>query len=156
MDTAALPRFARPRLALLAFVVAALTGTSCKFGKETTVAEYDTRWDAMSFGDKMIYMQDVVTPAMRDAFVGFDAERFADFDCETCHGPGVDDGTYALPNPQLPRLQHKGFFKQARKDHPDMVRFMYRGVEVPLGKMLGMSYGPKGELACGTCHLVDE
>ncbi len=129
---------------------------SCKVGRETVVQGKDQRWDALSFGDKMTYMTDVVSPEMKRRFQAFDAERFADFSCATCHGSGVDDGTYAMPNPDLPHLREKGFYKEHRKTDPEIVKFMWNGVEKPVAQMLGQSAGHSGELDCWTCHVIDD
>lgn len=140
----------------LALSFALATLATCKVGKETTVPGHDVRWRELDFAAKTSYMRDVVTPEMKRTFQAFDAKRFADFGCGTCHGSGHADGTYTMPNPDLPHLREKGFFREHRKAHPATVKFMWKQVEKPLGKLMGLSYGPKGEMECGNCHIVDD
>ena len=104
----------------------------------------------------MAFMTEVVEPRMKREFQEFDAARFADFGCETCHGSGVGDGSYALPNPELPHLWEAGWFKKHRKEHPETVKFMWKHVEHGLSETMGLSVGPKGELDCRTCHVIED
>lgn len=143
-------------LPLLAALSLLLLLPACKVGKATTVAGHEQRWDELPRADKMAYMVDVVEPQMREAFQAHDATRFAEFDCATCHGEGASDGSFAMPNPQLPHLREAGLFKEHRKAHPDMVKFMWKGVEVPMAEMLGKTAGGGGEFNCHSCHIVDD
>ncbi len=145
-----------PALTLVLLALPLCSALACTTGRETTVAGYDARWDALGTGDKMAHMHAQVEPAMREAFQSFDAERFADFDCQTCHGPGVDDGSYAMPNPALPHLREAGMFKEHRKADPEISKFMWKEVELPMADLLGQTAGPKGEFACWSCHIVDD
>jgi hypothetical protein len=146
----------RPVFRALSLVVFAVAGPGCKVGRETVVDGYDRRWAQLDFGEKMAVMTDVVEPRMRAEFQAFDAERFANFSCETCHGAGASDGTYAMPNPDLPHLWEKGWFKKHRKETPKTVRFMWKDVELTMSDLLGVSTGSGGELACWTCHVVED
>jgi hypothetical protein len=49
-------------------------------------------------------MKSTVMPKMGDAFHTFDAKKYAEPKCVLCHGGGVADGTFAMPNPDLPKL----------------------------------------------------
>jgi hypothetical protein len=130
--------------------------TACKVGRPTVAQGMDQRFVDLTHAQQMEFMARVVVPEMKPRFQAFDAERFSTFGCKTCHGAGADDGSYAMPNPQLPHLRQRGFFKEHRAAHPDTVRFMWKQVEMPMGKLLGMTAGPAGELECGSCHVVDD
>lgn len=140
----------------VSILVIAASVLGCKVGKETTVAGFDQRWDELSVGDKTTYMIEVVEPKMRAAFEEHDAERFADFGCATCHGAGADDGTYAMPNPALPHLREKGFYKEHRKATPEITKFMWNGVDKPMGELLGKTVGHTGEFDCRSCHVIED
>ncbi|MEX1368850.1 MAG: hypothetical protein AB1Z98_37325 [Nannocystaceae bacterium] len=139
---------------VIALLSAALC--SCKVGRSTTVADTGKRWEELSFDDKTAYMIDVVEPQMREAFVAHDPQRYSDFGCATCHGSGMDDGTYSMPNPELPHLREKSFYREHRKGDPETTRFMWRGVTKPMAKMLGKTAGHSGEVDCAACHVIDD
>lgn len=50
---------------------------------------------------RMQFMRERVVPELAPLFRTFDAQRFAELTCATCHR---DDPTYAMPSPALPRL----------------------------------------------------
>ena len=58
-------------------------------------------WKDMNAEQRGIYMKDVVLPKSKEIFVAFDATRYANMDCKTCHGDGVDDGSFEMPNPKI-------------------------------------------------------
>jgi hypothetical protein len=128
----------------------------CKVGKETTVNGFDKRWDQLSKGDKTTYMIEVVEPQMRKEFQRHFPERFADFGCPTCHGAGADDGTYAMPNPNLPHLRQAGFYREHRKASPQITKFMWNDVDKSMAEMLGKTAGHAGEFDCRSCHIIDD
>ncbi len=61
-------------------------------------------WEKWSHEQKLAYMKSTVMPKMGDAFHTFDAKKYAEPKCVLCHGGGVADGTFAMPNPDLPKL----------------------------------------------------
>lgn len=140
------------RRAWLAVVLAGTAG--CALGKQTNPVGLEKRWDELTTDERSTFMVAVFEPRMHKAFVGFDAERFADFGCPTCHGAGADDGTYAMPNPALPHLNAKGFYREHRKAHPEISGFMWKGVAKPGAKLLGKTLGPSAEFECWSCHVV--
>lgn len=48
-------------------------------------------------------------------FVAFDA-RFEGMSCETCHGNGATDGSFAMPTPQIAVLPGEEEFIQRQED----------------------------------------
>lgn len=114
---------------------------------------YEKLWSEMSEAERMEVMATVVTPKMRKLFQAQDPERFADFGCATCH-KGEDKVTdYSMPNPELPTLYTDGFYKKHRKEHGDMVKFMWQKVEPAMGEALGVTYSFGGHIECATCHV---
>jgi hypothetical protein len=109
----------------------------------------------MSEEERMAHMTTVVEPRMATLFQQFDAQRFGDFGCRTCHGTGADDGSFAMPNPELPKLDPTLFYREARKEHHAIADFMWKEVEPTMAEVLGLPRGEKG-IDCGSCHILEE
>lgn len=107
----------------------------------------------MSHADRELYMTTMVLPHMRETFTGFDPDRFASFDCATCHVTGAAAGDYAMPDPGIPKLSRLHFGREHQRKHPETVRFMWEQVEPEMSALLG---GPKGKRGfnCRSCHQV--
>jgi hypothetical protein len=128
----------------------------------TVVAATDStiNWDSMEFDAKKGYMKQVVFPQMKALFQSFDATKYADFKCKTCHGEGVAAGTYKMPNPRLPKLPNsKAGWDELKDKHADMMKFMMMTVKPQMAKLLGKPQmtrdNPKG-FGCGNCHTDQE
>ena len=72
-------------------------------------------WVQMNKGQRIDYMVKTVLPKMKKEFQAFDGKRFARMDCGTCHGDSVEEGTFALPNPKLPKLLEPDLFVELSK-----------------------------------------
>jgi hypothetical protein len=106
------------------------------------------------------FMRESVVPKMKDLFAAHDGKRFAKFGCGTCHGAGASDGSFKMPNPQLPQLPstHEGFEALGKKQ-PEMMKFMSTQVEPEMAKLLGAKeMDPKnpqaGGFSCMSCHTM--
>lgn len=128
---------------------------ACKMGKVTTPKGADKLWSQMDRDERSAHMYGVVKPRMETLFSELDGERFADFDCGTCHGDNAEEVDWALPNPALPKLNPKAFYKKHRKATPEMADFMWKVVEPEMAELLGVTHGPKGMMECGSCHLLE-
>jgi hypothetical protein len=114
----------------------------------------EAKFADMTHEQKAAYMEQVVVPAMSKKFQGWRAERYAEFGCVTCHGPGVDQGKFDMPNPDLPKL---GDFDQLEKDKPEVVAFMEE-VETEMAALLDTpAYDPKTHegFGCHNCHTSE-
>ncbi|SRR5579883_800838 len=121
-----------------------------------TKADTNIDWKAMSRPERKEYMRDVVLPKMKSLMHDFDAKAFKNVKCVTCHGNGAREGTYKMPNPDLPKLPAtpEGFAKLKEK-HPAMMKFMSQTMKPQMAELLGMpQFDPKtGEgFGCGNCH----
>jgi hypothetical protein len=59
-------------------------------------------WPEMDMAQRLQFMQQVVMPEMRARFQEYDPERYADFDCTTCHGESAAQVGFAMPNGLTP------------------------------------------------------
>jgi hypothetical protein len=108
----------------------------------------------MSTGERIEHMSSVVAPRMQAHFQEFDRARFSDFGCPTCHGASAEDGSFAMPNPDLPHLDPSSFYKKHRKESPEIARFMWKVVEPEMANLLGLPRGEDG-FHCANCHVVE-
>jgi hypothetical protein len=117
-------------------------------------------WEAMDKAARQKYMKDVVLPKMKEHFVAFDAQKYGNMNCGTCHGPTAMHGTFEMPNPDLPKLPaDMEKFKAWAGEHPKMAEFMGKVVKPEMAKLLNEpEYDPatgKG-FGCGECHAVEK
>ncbi|HVK75776.1 MAG TPA: hypothetical protein VM734_20740 [Kofleriaceae bacterium] len=100
------------------------------------------------------FMGKVVMPSMRALFEEFDAEAFGTMDCKTCHGPGADDHSFEMPNPQLDALSGD-MIMNPDADHKAITEFMMTKVRPTMAQLIGAPEWspetPEG-LGCFACH----
>jgi len=113
---------------------------------------------AMTKEEKLKIMKTQVLPTMGKAFKAFDKKDFAKFGCKTCHSKAsVADGSYKMPNPDLPKLDFKAL--EAGKQEPKTAEFMKTTVLPGMVKILGVTgYDedhPKG-FGCLNCHTMKQ
>jgi hypothetical protein len=110
--------------------------------------------DSMSDQQKAEFMKKKVVPAMAKTFQEFDATKYADFGCKTCHGPQFK------PHPVdfLPELHVKDGKLAEAEEHPEMAKFMGEKVSPQMAAIFGKKpYDPqtKEGFGCGGCHKID-
>lgn len=114
-------------------------------------------WDAMDKQQRLEHMKTVVMPHMKELFASFDAKRYGDMKCVTCHGDGAKDQTFKMPNPKLPKLSYTDNFKKHMAKTPELTKFMMEKVVPEMASLLGeQPYDPathKG-FGCAECHLM--
>lgn len=116
----------------------------------------------MNHEQRLAFMKQTVLPAMQATFQEFDSKKFAEFNCKTCHGAGVADGSFKMPNPALPVLPGSmDKFMAYAKDpkHEPWVKFMAEKVKPQMAKLLQKpEFDPatnKGEFGCNACHTFE-
>lgn len=112
-----------------------------------------TPFDQMPPGDKMQYMKNEVAPHMAKVFQEFSAD-YTEFGCPTCHGPGANQGDFAMPTDSLPALD-----EEEMQEHPEMTDFMSSKVVPNMATLLGeQPYDEAtGEgFGCYDCHMKKE
>jgi hypothetical protein len=116
-------------------------------------------WKTMSLSEKKAHMKTVVVPKMSAVFQSFDPKGFADVGCGTCHGNGAKNGTFVMPNPDLPKLSVANNFKKHMDAKPEITKFMMEKVEPEMAAALGMPpYDPQTHqgFGCGGCHTFEK
>ena len=137
------------RSKLLAITFLTATFVACRPAVKNA-PEPPEKWKKMSHEQRFVYMTDVVEPHMRDVFQAFDAERYADFSCATCHR---EKGPYEMPNPEIFVIPRSKFREKVYEPHPEEVRFMWEKVEPNMAALLGKRAG-FFSFNCRECHTT--
>ena len=125
----------------------------------TTTATTAPAWKDMNHEQKLGFMKTVFMPKMKAEFVAFDAKMFEKMNCMTCHGDGAKDGTFKMPNAQLPKLKVDAGFKTEMAKHPAITKFMMEKVSGDAASTLGLApYDPKTHegFGCFGCHTPEK
>jgi hypothetical protein len=113
-------------------------------------------WDKWTHDQKLEYMKTAVMPKMGGLFHDFDAKRYAEPKCVLCHGSGAKDGSFKMPNPELPKLDlSPAGMKAMHTKKAPIVEFMAKQVVPTTAELLGEPpYDPKTQqgFGCLQCH----
>ena len=114
-------------------------------------------WATMEHGDKMAWMAEEVHPRMAAMFGEFDAERYADFSCASCHGENASDHGFEMPSNSLPALHATGTPEQQQmvSQYNSMIRFMFQRVLPTMQTLVdGPEYDEETQegFSCYSCH----
>ncbi len=121
-------------------------------------------WKDMTFGQKKAYMKDAVLPTMKPIFQAFDAKKFKNVTCQTCHGEDGVDRKFKMPSNDIHPLPNtkEGFEAKLKAEPtwPKWTEFMSQKVEPAMGKLLDVPvFDPKkpveGAFSCGKCHKLE-
>jgi hypothetical protein len=110
-------------------------------------------FDKLSHEDRMKFMRTKVVPAMKETFQAFDAKKYANFGCKTCHGKDPQKSKYKMPNPELPPLDFK--LLEQGKQKPNIAEWMSRTVKPQMAQILErpqMSKDHPDGFGCLECH----
>jgi hypothetical protein len=142
----------RISIALCLLVVA------CGDATNSETAPEPVAYEDMNFEQREAFMVDVVLPQMKETFVAFDA-KFETMDCSTCHGDGVADGSYAMPNAKivpLPGTEEEFFEAVKDPEYARWAEFMMGKVWPQMTNLLKVTAydpntAPEG-FSCSNCH----
>jgi hypothetical protein len=116
-------------------------------------------WASMTKDQRKDYMKTTVMPQMKQTFIAFNADRYKAMNCVTCHGDGVADGKFTMPNPKLPKLPASpAGFQKLMSDKPAVMQFMATKVKPQMAHLLGMpEFTPesKSGFGCFQCHTKE-
>jgi hypothetical protein len=110
--------------------------------------------DDMPTKDKAAFMKAKVVPAMSKTFQAYDAKKYADFGCKTCHGPAMKP----KPSEFLPELHMKAGKLAEADTNPDIVKFMHEHVMPDMAGVFGKPpYDPatNSGFGCAGCHKMN-
>jgi len=95
-------------------------------------------------------------PKMHDVFTTFDSTKYADVSCKTCHGKGATEGSFTMPNADLPKLDPTpAGFATLAKTNAKMFNFMMKQIEPTMASLVGeQPYDVKTKVgfSCFECH----
>lgn len=121
---------------------------------KTAPAEVPATWQKdMPKETQIAFMQQKVMPAMGPVFKEHDAKEFANFGCETCHGP-----EYKTPTQYLPALTLKDGKLTSFETDPEISKWMAEKVVPAMAAAMGMEpYNPETHqgFGCGGCHAIE-
>jgi hypothetical protein len=149
---------------LVPFVLLAACGGAPSTGSTTAgtpehhePAPPDRPWAELSHDERRAHMVRHVQPVMAELFAGYDAERFADVSCETCHGADAVERAFAMPNPSILALYPTGSIGQYQmvERYPNGVHFMFTEVVPAMRTMLGAAEYDAAThtgFSCFACH----
>jgi hypothetical protein len=133
------------------------TATGTETAPTATAAPAKPKFDDMSHEQKMALMKDVVLPKATGLLQEVDPKKFADVKCATCHGPGVKDNKYDMPNAKLPKLDSTDSFAKHKKKSEKMLAMMMEkftpAIAEAIGEPLWSPETPNG-FGCGKCHTM--
>lgn len=109
-------------------------------------------WEQKTHEQQKAYMGMTVKPRMEKLFTEFDAERFKEVKCSTCHGANARERDFEMPNPDLPKLED---WEKLKAEEPEMMEFMMEKVVPEMASLLGQQpFDPetKTGFGCSGCH----
>ena len=119
-----------------------------------SVALPDLPFDKLDHDQRIEFMKQKVIPAMKPVFQRHDPKGFADFGCQTCHGPEAKDGHFDMPNPRLPKLNFGDMSKFSKEDIEWMGKEVLPTMAQVLGEPVHSKENPKG-FGCLHCHTQE-
>ena len=135
-------------------------GGSSKSPQDATAAgsgKSEVPWKDKTHEQRMDWMGLQVFPRMKGVFTEFDAERFSDFACQTCHGEDMEMIDFKMPN-KLYALSRKDTLKSAREYDAKVTDFMLGMVLPKMAELLDMQpydRETKSGFGCFGCHPVE-
>ena len=85
-----------------------------------------------------------------------DAEEFGEMNCKTCHGPGAEDKSFEMPNPDIMPLDFSKM-DQLDEEHKKVADWMHEVVVPKMADLLGeQPYDPATQqgFGCLGCHTM--
>lgn len=111
----------------------------------------DVPFEQLDHDQKIQFMKQVVMPEMGPMFQRHDPEKFAKFDCKTCHGNDADRGHFHMPNDALTKLNFADMSEFKERD----LEFMKNEVKPTMARLLKepehSPENPRG-FGCLHCH----
>lgn len=109
----------------------------------------ETPWAEMSAEEREMYMVGKVQPIMEEVFREFDPERYAEMECETCHGSDMRELEFRMPSQRMYRIPREGTpaYRSMLENFGPTVEFMADEVTPKMAAIMGQP-----DLDCSSCH----
>jgi hypothetical protein len=133
-------------------------GSSKSAESASGAGKSETLWKDKTHEQRMDWMGLHVFPKMKGAFGQFDADRFSNFACQTCHGDDMEIVDFKMPNKHLYALPRTDTLKSARDYDAKVTDFMLGTVTPTMAELLDTQpYDPatKAGFSCFGCHPVE-
>ncbi len=111
-------------------------------------------WAEKTHQQRQEFMGIYVFPKMKQVFQGKDAQAYAGFKCQTCHGDDMEAVNFKMPNDLYP-LPAENTIEAAKEYDAEMTQFMMEQVVPTMVEVLGVQpYDPStGQgFGCFSCH----
>ncbi|HYQ02650.1 MAG TPA: hypothetical protein VER96_28450 [Polyangiaceae bacterium] len=113
---------------------------------------HDIWKEGMTKDEQVAFMKKNVVPEMGPVFKGYDAKRYAEFSCKTCHGP-----KFKNPKEFLPKLTLKDGKLDIPADDAAIAKFMGEQVVPHMAAAMGLKpfdMATHTGFGCGGCHTM--
>jgi hypothetical protein len=121
---------------------------------DAVVALPDVPFEALDHEQQIAFMKQNVVPVMKPLFMAHDPTEFAEFGCQTCHGPEALQGHFSMPNTKLPKLNFKDMSKFKQADVDWMTNEIAPAMAKALNLPLASEQNPSG-FGCLACHTQE-
>ena len=113
-------------------------------------------WEEMNRRQRKAHMQNEVLPRAAAIFKSWRPDRFAQVNCNLCHGRGAKTGNFNMPTDHLPRLSGDVYLGPEFQKHPQTTRLKLKQLVPEISSALGVkkfSIITKKGFGCYSCHL---
>ena len=113
---------------------------------------HDVWKEGMTKDEEIAFMKKNVVPEMTPVFKGYNAKRYAEFGCKTCHGPKFKE-----PKDYLPKLTFKDGKLTAFAEKPEISKFMAEQVVPHMATAMGLmpfDMNTHTGFGCNGCHTI--
>jgi hypothetical protein len=113
---------------------------------------HDVWREGMTKDEEIAFMKKNVVPEMAPVFKGYNAKRYAEFGCKTCHGPKFKE-----PKDYLPKLTFKDGKLTSFAEKPEISKFMAEQVTPHMATAMGLppyDVTTHTGFGCNGCHTV--
>jgi hypothetical protein len=113
-------------------------------------------WMEMTVVQRQTHMQQEVLPRAAAIFRSWRPDRYAEADCQLCHGLGAAIWNFSMPTDHLPRLSGHVLLGPEFEKYPDTTRLKLNQLVPEMSDALGLksfSIITRKGFGCYSCHL---
>jgi hypothetical protein len=143
---------------LLGSIACGGSSKSAESASGASSGKSETPWKDKTHEQRMDWMGLQVFPKMKGVFTEFDADRFSNFACQTCHGDDMEIVDFKMPNKHLYALPRTDTLKSARDYDAKVTDFMLNTLTPKMAELLDLQpydAATKSGFSCFGCHPVE-